>query len=71
MQRRLLVVDDEPSIVKGLKFSLEQDGYLVDSAFDGKEALEKLEITKYDLVILDVMLPEVDGLEVLRRIREK
>jgi DNA-binding response OmpR family regulator len=71
MQKRLLVVDDEPSIVKGLKFSLEQDGYLVDSAFDGKEAIEKLDLTKYDLVILDVMLPEVDGLEVLRRIREK
>jgi DNA-binding response OmpR family regulator len=71
MQKRLLVVDDEPSIVKGLKFSLEQDGYAVDSACDGKEAIEKIDLTKYDLVILDVMLPEVDGLEVLRRIREK
>jgi len=71
MPKRLLVVDDEPSIVKGLKFSFEQDGYIVDSAFDGNEAIEKLELTKFDLVILDVMLPEVDGLEVLRRIREK
>lgn len=71
MQKKLLVVEDEPSIVKGLKFSFEQDGYLVDSAYDGKEAIEKIESTKFDLVILDVMLPEIDGLEVLRRIREK
>jgi len=71
MPKRLLVVDDEPSIVKGLKFSFEQDGYIVDSAFDGNEAIEKLSLTKFDLVILDVMLPEIDGLEVLRRIREK
>jgi len=71
MQKRLLVVEDEPSIVKGLKFSFEQDGYLVDCAYDGKEAIEKLGSTKFDLVILDVMLPEIDGLEVLRWIREK
>jgi len=71
MQKRLLVVEDEPSIVKGLKFSFAQDGYLVDCAYDGKEAIEKLGSTKFDLVILDVMLPEIDGLEVLRWIREK
>jgi len=71
MQKKLLVVDDEALIVKGLKFSLEQDGYFVDTAFDGNEALEKINKTKFDLVILDVMLPEVDGFEVLRRIREK
>jgi len=71
MPKRLLVVEDEPSIVKGLKYSLEQDGYQVDSAFDGREAITKLESANYDLVILDVMLPEVDGFEVLRRIREK
>jgi len=71
MQKRLLIVEDEPAIVKGLKFSLEQDGYLVDPAYDGKEAIEKIDALKYDLIILDVMLPEIDGLEVLRRIREK
>lgn len=70
MNKKLLIVDDEPAIIKGLKFSLEQDGYLIDSASDGKEAVEKLDNNVYDLVILDIMLPEIDGLEVLRRIRE-
>jgi DNA-binding response OmpR family regulator len=71
MDSRILIVDDEPLLVKGLKYSLEQDGYLIESASDGREALNKYESQKYDLIILDLMLPEIDGLEVCQRIREK
>ena len=71
MAKRILVVDDEKLIVKGLKFSLEQDGYLVDTAFDGEMALEWAGKNDYDLIILDVMLPGKDGMEVLRQIRER
>ncbi len=71
MAKKILVVDDEKLIVKGLKFSLEQDGYQVDTAFDGESALELTEKSDYDLIILDVMLPGKDGMEVLRQIREK
>lgn len=71
MAKRILIVDDEPIIVKGIKFSLEQDDYETDAAFDGEEAVSKFEGGGYDLVLLDVMLPGIDGLEVLRRIREK
>ena len=71
MDSRILIVDDEPLLVKGLKYSLEQDGYLIESANDGREALNKYENQKYDLIILDLMLPEIDGLEVCQRIREK
>ena len=71
MAKRILVVDDEKLIVKGLKFSLEQDGYLVDTAFDGEMALEQAGKNDYDLIILDVMLPGKDGMEVLRQIRER
>jgi DNA-binding response OmpR family regulator len=71
MDSRILIVDDEPLLVKGLKYSLEQDGYLTDTAYDGKEALEKQGAQKYDLIILDLMLPEIDGLEVCQRIRER
>ena len=71
MAKRILVVDDEKLIVKGLKFSLEQDGYLVDTAFDGEMALEQAGKNGYDLIILDVMLPGKDGMEVLRQIRER
>ena len=70
MSKRVLVVDDEKLIVKGIKFSLEQDGMEVDCAYDGQEALELAEKTRYDMVLLDVMLPKVDGFEVCRRIRE-
>ena len=70
MAKRILVVDDEASIIKGLKYSLVQDGYEVDEAYDGKEALDMFARAEYDLVLLDVMLPQVDGMEVLRRIRE-
>ncbi|MDD3612381.1 MAG: response regulator transcription factor [Caldicoprobacterales bacterium] len=70
MDKRILVVDDEPSIIKGLVFSLSQEGYAIDAAYDGEEALEKFQNNEYDLVILDVMLPKMNGLEVLQRIRE-
>ena len=71
MPKRILIVDDEPLIVKGLKYSLEQDGYETDSAADGEEAVEKFFNGNYDLVLLDVMLPKVDGIEVCQRIRER
>ena len=71
MARKILIVDDEPLIVKGLKYSLEQDNYETDSAMDGEEALNKFFAGRYDLVLLDVMLPKVDGIEVYQRIREK
>ena len=67
---RALVVDDEKLIVKGIKFSLEQDGYEVDVAYDGKEALKMAKEKEYDIVLLDVMLPEMDGMEVCQAIRE-
>ena len=71
MPKRILLVDDEPLILKGLKYSLEQDGYETDSAMDGEEALAKLGSESYDLVLLDVMLPGVDGIEVCQRVRER
>ena len=67
---KILVVDDEKLIVKGLRFSLEQDGMEVDCAYDGGEALEMAKATEYDAVLLDPMLPVMDGLEVCREIRE-
>ncbi len=67
---RVLVVDDEKLIVKGIRFSLEQDGMEVDCAYDGNEAIEKAKEKEYDVVLLDVMLPEHDGLEVCQAIRE-
>lgn len=71
VQKRILVVDDEPAIVKGLKFSLGQDGYIIDAAYDGEEAIEKFTNNQYDLIILDVMLPKMNGLMVLQKVREK
>jgi two component transcriptional regulator, winged helix family len=70
MMNKALVVDDEKLIVKGIKFSLEQDGYEVDVAYDGKEALRMAKEKEYDIVLLDVMLPEMDGMEVCQAIRE-
>lgn len=70
MGNKILVVDDEKSIVKGLKFSLEQDGMQVDCAYDGEEAVSLAENTEYDLVLLDVMLPKFNGFEVCQKIRE-
>ena len=70
MANRILVVDDEKLIVKGIRFSLEQDGMQVDCAYDGAEALELARQTEYDVVLLDLMLPVYDGYEVCQRIRE-
>ena len=69
--KRVLLVDDEPLIVKGLRFSLEQDGYDVESAADGEEAVSKFFASQFDLVLLDVMLPKLNGIEVCQRIRER
>ena len=70
MANKVLVVDDEKLIVKGLKFSLEQDGYSVDCAYDGEEALKLAKENAYDMILLDVMLPKHDGFEVCQQIRE-
>jgi len=70
MSEKILVVDDEPILLKGLKFSLEQDGYNVETAIDGNEAFEKIMNNNYELVVLDLMLPEIDGLEVCKKVRE-
>ena len=70
MANKVLVVDDEKLIVKGLKFSLEQDGMEVDVAYDGGEALEKIKNNTYDMVLLDIMLPVMDGMQVCQQVRE-
>ena len=70
MAKKVLVVDDEKLIVKGIRFSLEQDGMEVDWAYDGEEALEKAKASNYDMVLLDIMLPKMDGFEVCQAIRE-
>jgi len=66
---KILVVDDEKVIVKGIKFNLENEGYEVDTAYDGAEAVEKAKETEYDLIILDIMMPKMDGLEACMHIR--
>lgn len=70
MSRKVLVVDDEKLIVKGIRFSLIQDGMEVDCAYDGEEALEKARNNEYDIILLDVMLPKMDGFEVCQMIRD-
>lgn len=70
MGKRVLVVDDEKLIVKGIRFSLEQDGMDVDCAYDGEEALELAKSNAYDMILLDVMLPKMTGFEVCQQIRE-
>ena len=70
MAKKVLVVDDEKLIVKGIRFSLLQDGLEVDCAYDGEEALEMAKTTEYDLILLDVMLPKMDGFEVCQQVRE-
>ena len=70
MGKRVLVVDDEKLIVKGIRFSLEQDGMDVDCAYDGEEALALATSTAYDMILLDVMLPKMTGFEVCQQIRE-
>jgi DNA-binding response OmpR family regulator len=70
MPKKILIVDDEPLIVKGLKYSLEQDGFETDSAVDGEEAIAKFISGRFDLVLLDVMLPKLDGIKVCQQIRD-
>ncbi|MBS5793994.1 MAG: response regulator transcription factor [Lachnospirales bacterium] len=70
MNRNILVVDDEKLIVKGIKFSLEQEGMKVDVAYDGEEALRLAKENEYNLILLDVMLPKIDGLMACQMIRE-
>lgn len=67
---KILVVDDEKLLVKGIKFNLENEGYEVECAYDGGTAVELTRNGRFDLVILDVMMPEVDGIEACMRIRE-
>ena len=67
---KILVVDDEKLLVKGMKFNLENEGYEVECAYDGAAAVELARNGQFDLIILDVMMPEVDGLEACMRIRE-
>ena len=67
---KILVVDDEKLIVKGISFSLQADGMEVDAAYDGESALQKIREKSYDLVILDLMLPGMDGMEVCQAVRE-
>ena len=70
MAKKVLVVDDEKLIVKGIRFSLEQDGMEVDCAYDGEEALAMVQNKEYDIILLDVMLPKKDGFEVCQQVRE-
>ena len=70
MGKRVLVVDDEKLIVKGIRFSLEQEGMEVECAYDGEEALEMAKSKEYDIILLDLMLPKLSGLEVFQQIRE-
>ena len=70
MGKRVLVVDDEKLIVKGIRFSLEQDGMEVTCAYDGEEALQLAKEQKFDIILLDVMLPKLNGFEVCQQIRD-
>ena len=70
MGQKVLVVDDEKLIVKGIRFSLEQDGMEVDCAYDGEEALAMIREKEYDIILLDVMLPKLTGFEVCQQVRE-
>lgn len=70
MPHKILIVDDEPNIVISLEFLMQQSGYEVDIARDGEEALQKIASFEPDLVLLDIMLPQLNGFEVCQRIRE-
>ena len=70
MGRKVLVVDDEKLIVKGIRFSLEQDGMEVTCAYDGEEALQIVKENDFDIILLDVMLPKLSGFEVCQQIRD-
>ena len=68
---RLLIAEDEKSLSKALRVILEKNNYSVDAAYDGVEALDYLEVGQYDGVILDIMMPKMDGLTVLKKLRAK
>ncbi len=70
MKTKILIVDDEPLLIKGMKYSLEQEEYEIDEAIDGEEALKKAKSKNYDMIILDLMLPKKDGFQVCKEIRE-
>jgi len=70
MSKRVLVVDDEKLIVKGIRFSLEQDGMEVECAYDGEEAVRLAKEKKFDIILLDIMLPKLTGFEVCQQVRE-
>ena len=69
-RRRILVVDDEERMVRFIRLNLEHDGYQVSEAFNGKQAIQKMREALPDLILLDVMMPDLDGFEVLEMIRE-
>jgi two-component system KDP operon response regulator KdpE len=69
-RRRILVVDDEERMVRFIRMNLEHDGFLVNEAFNGKQAISKLRDVNPDLILLDVMMPDLDGFEVLETVRE-
>lgn len=71
MKKKILIIEDEPDLVKGLKLNLSDEGYEVDGAENGTEGLRKAIEEAPDLIILDIMLPEMDGLEVCRKLRQK
>jgi two-component system, OmpR family, response regulator VicR len=71
MEKRILVVDDEKPIADILQFNLQKEGYEVICAYDGEEALQKVEEVMPDLILLDIMLPQKDGMEVCREVRKK
>lgn len=70
MAKKVLIVDDEKLIVKGIRFSLEQEGMQVECAYDGEEALAMIQKNTYDVILLDVMLPKMTGYEVCQQVRE-
>ncbi|QHS22988.1 response regulator transcription factor [Virgibacillus sp. MSP4-1] len=71
MGKRILIVDDEESIVTLLKYNIEQAGFEAEAVYDGEEALKAAEKEEFDLIILDLMLPELDGMEVCRTLRQR
>lgn len=70
MERTILIVEDEPSIVTLIKYNLEKAGFLTDVAYNGEDAIKKIEESKFDLIVLDLMLPKMDGMEVCKTVRK-
>ncbi len=70
MDKKILLVEDEKTLVRALTFNLQKEGFLVEAAYDGEEALEKISTAEFDLILLDLMLPRVDGYEVCRKVRK-